>query len=229
MIKHFGKKNDLEGIEETVRMIESIYGESFMNISAPEYEDYELDITLTTTGGTSYPMEVKTTRYGNYLNNGRIAMNWYPCRNCPENKDSIGNNMRFADTPTSATSITDMTGWTTTMSMEELDADMTPIPDNMEGKPVYIINADMIDGAICKGKRKSKGRKLFDNEKSCLVYNMPDGFLIFNNKNLCNAFLGYCWYKTGHTTDIHPEDKKRWELKMVFDLTKAVYVPKARV
>ena len=60
---------------------------------------------------------------------------------------------------------------------------------------------------------------------ACLVYIAPDGMIIFNPKELKNAFVGYADYFVRHTTEYGKNNKRLWETKAVLDLSQGTYVP----
>lgn len=226
-------QKELQGICEVSKALKENY-DWYINEEIPTIEDYGLDIIFT--GKTDntiarYEMEVKTDRYGPFkYENGDIAENWYPCRDCPDNPKSIGNYMRFCDVPPSSMTISNLEEWTTTMTHDEIWNDTTPVPDNIKDCPVYILNATTKYGTIKKGKIESKGRKIWGKNGKCLAYNMQDGIIFFNQKSIKEAFRGYCWYLTTHTTDIKYGSKEKvWELKMIFDLSKGKYIKKPQI
>lgn len=226
----FKNEKELQGIYEVSNLLKTNFPEWYINDYIPIEEDFNLDLTFTAKTDNiehRYEMEIKTDRYGPYMIGEEVAKNWYACRDCHDNPKSIGNNMRFCDVPPSSMTITQLTEWTTSMTYEEINKDTTPIPENIKNKPIYIINATMQSGLIKKNKYESKGYKIYRQWDRYLTYNMKDGILIFTPKRLRDAYLGYCWYLTTHTTDFKEGSKEKiWELKIILDLSKAMYIKK---
>lgn len=79
------------------------------------------------------------------------------------------------------------------------------------GNPIYFVN-------------QHKYNRLMESPNACLIYAAPDGLLIFNHKQLREAFLGYADYYVKHTTELNNRHMQ-WETKALLDLTKAKYLP----
>jgi hypothetical protein len=97
----------------------------------------------------------------------------------------------------------------------------SPPIDMREGKPIYILNASDLNGNI----HNSKWHYITNNKYS-FSYVSSDGILLFNPKQLEDAFIGYAWYKnSSHTTEIKNYYNKGpvWELKALIDLSKGSY------
>lgn len=78
-----------------------------------------------------------------------------------------------------------------------------------EGTPIYFVN-------------DTKWDRLLDAH-ACLCFLAPDGMLLFSQKELKEAFLGYADYFVSHTTQFSNK-KRRWERKAILDLSKGSYV-----
>lgn len=79
------------------------------------------------------------------------------------------------------------------------------------GTPIYFVN-------------QTKYKRLMDTPGACLVYAAPDGILLYNHKQLKEAFKGYADYYVKHTTELG-DRHMQWETKALLDMSKAKYLP----
>jgi len=82
--------------------------------------------------------------------------------------------------------------------------------DMSSGLPIYFIN-------------ETKWNRIMD-AKGCLCYLAPDGMLLFSNKALKDAFVGFADYYVKHTTQF-ADKRMEWEKKAVLNLEYGAYVP----
>lgn len=88
------------------------------------------------------------------------------------------------------------------------------------GTPIYFVNATDAYGDYDRGKYK----RIMDAH-ACLSFLAPDGIILFNQKDLKDAFIGYADYYVKHTTAFHQKGKRLWETKAILDLSKGKYLP----
>lgn len=93
--------------------------------------------------------------------------------------------------------------------------------DIATGTPVYFVNAE----TEYRQEEGSKWDKLMKDNKSCLSFLAKDGIVLFSHKSMVDAFIGYAYYLTSHTTEIGNKGKRTREKKAVLDMTKGLFIP----
>jgi hypothetical protein len=93
------------------------------------------------------------------------------------------------------------------------------IPKNIEGKPVYFLNATDVNGCIYN----SKWYHILQNNTG-LTIAAKDGIVMFSPGQLKKAFITYAWYwQPAHTELYNKKYDPHWELKAIIDLSKGSY------
>ena len=97
---------------------------------------------------------------------------------------------------------------------EDFDRDTTPMPEEFKGgKPIMMINSTDKYGNLT-----GKWHKL-EEVKGGLIFVRAGEILVFTQKALKKAFLGFVWINCSHTTDFG--DRCRyWERKAAIDIDK---------
>lgn len=179
------------------------------NVSVDVDEDfahYDITYTATTLNNKEYvgTQEVKT------------IMN-YPIKANGEFRDyfkyDIKNKMRFGNTPNADPDTRNLPlYWKETPIYKD-------IPENIKDVPVYFLNA--ADNTDCI--HNSKWHYMQQNGTGLSIV-AEDGIIMFNHKQLIDAFLGYAWYyQPSHTELYNKQYKPKFELKAVIDLSKGSY------
>lgn len=92
--------------------------------------------------------------------------------------------------------------------------------DTTTGIPVYFVNAE----TEYRKEEGSKWDKLIKNKNSCLSFLAKDGIILFSHKSLVEAFVGYAYYFTPHTTEFGKSKKRVKEKKTIIDLSKGLFI-----
>jgi len=172
------------------------------------YAHWDITYTATTLDDKEYvgTQEVKT------------IMN-YPIKENGEFRDyfkyDIKNKMKFGSVPPPKSDTRQLPlYWKETPTYKE-------IPENIKDVPVYFLNA--ADNTDCI--HNSKWHYMQRNGTGLSIV-AEDGIIMFNHKQLIDAFLGYAWYyQPSHTELYHKKYEPHWELKAIIDLTKGSYYP----
>lgn len=170
------------------------------------YAHWDITYTATTLENKEYvgTQEVKT------------IMN-YPIKENGEFRDyfkyDIKNKMKFGNVPPPISDTRQLpVYWKYTPTYEEM-------PEEMKDKPIYFLNAS--DNTDCI--HNSKWHYMNRNNTGLSIV-AEDGVIMFNHKQLTDAFLGYAWYyQPAHTELYHKKYEPHWELKAVIDLSKGSY------
>jgi len=199
------------------------------SVTYPETEDFDIDLTLTTVDGDVYKEEVKTSRnhclkdelgnwndYYSLSSTNGMYRNLY-WGNLPDKTDTVGQIRNI-----------DYNSINFFPSIEEqikMDFNPRETPEHLKDKYVYVLNASAIDrwnGGVNLLPNNCKFYQMMQGSDKCLIYLAGDGFLIWNPRQLKEAFLGYVWMYCKHTNDFANQDRS-YELKAMFDMSKATY------
>lgn len=167
----------------------------FKQVAYSEVEDYNLDITCITHSGETLFQEVKSSRKQPIKINDEF--------NPYYRIDGTGGLFRNF------------------LFKENKCSESGEIPEHMLGKYAYIISAStwFKRTELCDD---SKWMKLYSKDNTMFVLVAEDGVLIFNNKDLKDAFLGYGLMYCPHTNDFNNRNCN-YELKALLDISKAKY------
>ena len=194
---------------EVASFMEDNY-EWVVNTSVPEIEDFKpYDIIYTAQTEDRYyvsTQEVKSILGFPLKNDGKFR-NYF--------KKDIKNKLRFGEVPKYTTNITDLPRYW----------NVTPtdigIPENIENKPIYILNAADKYNNI----HNSKWYKM-QKEKVGLTLCAEDGIVMFSHSQLKKAFVGFAWYLNKSHTELYDKEyNPHYELKALIDLSKGTYYP----
>lgn len=155
--------------------------------------------------------EVKTIMGGPLKFDGQWS-NWYSTMNpC-----GIMKNLKFGNVPPPSMDILDVPHFWEPETFAPTDE---PMPEEWEGKHIYILNAEDKFHRIQNGKTY----KVYQHNAT-VVYLASDGLLFFSPSKLRKAFLGYAWFlNKSHTEEYNKKYEPVWELKAIFDLDGGSY------
>jgi hypothetical protein len=130
-------------------------------------------------------------------------------------KEDIKNKLKFGEVPEYTTNITELPKYWDGKPKDD------EIPENIETKPIYILNAADKYNNI----HNSKWYKMNKN-KIGLTLCAEDGIIMFSHSQLKKAFMGYAWYlNKSHTELYNKKIDPHYELKALIDLSKGSYYP----
>ena len=222
-------RNDIKALE----WISNHQEERYDWVSSCTYsveEDYGIDLTLTTVNGLTAKEEVKTSRNHTIKDEKGEFNDYYSLStytgmyrnlywgNLP-NKDDEIRKLRSVD-------YYSINFYPTTEEQAEMGFNPRETPAEFKDKYVYVLNASSINrwnGNVEIMPYNCKAYQMFKEPNSCLIYIAEDGYLIWNPKQLREAFLGYVWMYCKHTNDFQNQDKS-YELKAMFDMSKAKFI-----
>lgn len=197
------------------------------SVSIETEEDGGWDATLSTTAGT-YPQEIKTISTSSFKDEFG-EFNSYFNTDCTT---GIARNFCYANVPCSSDTLDEIFaeyyGICDTTSFEDYEEDVTPCPENLQGKNIWIINASVVlrNGKEIVMSNKSKYYKLM-SEKAIFVLMASDGIIVFTPTMLRQAFCGYVRMKCKHINNenavYQTNQNYGYELKAVIDLDKGKF------
>lgn len=178
------------------------------DVDIPEYEDDEFDINFsanTKFGIKGFSAEVK--RVNKYYTD---TINVFT--------DIASANTRFW-----ISSTYDKEEYT---QDEILNNTQDTIPQSLIGKQIYMLNASQ---NLYNGNQRITGKCKWNDivnspKPVYVVYLYKNAMLVYNPKQLFNAFLGLYWYNTAfvnQTTAIHYKQGSGWQRKAMIDLSQA--------
>lgn len=185
------------------------------DIYVPDKEDFQsYDILYTAT--TSTGKEIEGTQEVKTINNFPLQEEGEFREYFSNNTHGIKEKLLFGNIPEPTPNTDELPKtWNKTPCKDKM-------PDNIKDEPIYILNATDVNGNI----KNSKWHHMQQN-KTGLSIVAKDGIVMFNNKQLNDAFLGYAWYlNKSHTELYNKKYDPHYELKAVFNLNKGSYYKK---
>lgn len=185
------------------------------DIYVPDKEDFQsYDILYTAT--TSTGKEIEGTQEVKTINNFPLQEEGEFREYFSNDTCGIKNKMLFGNTPDATLSTDELPKYWLENPYE------TEIPDNIKEKPIYILNAADVNGNI----KNSKWYHMQKN-KTGLSLVAKDGILMFNHKQIKEAFMGYGWYlNKSHTELYNKKYNPHYELKAIINLEKGSFYKK---
>lgn len=189
------------------------------DVTFKEKEDYGIDLDLITTDNRLFKEEVKTCRSQSIKNEDGSFNDYFRLGN---NKGMFKNGC-WKNTPNKYDNFKDINKLD--VSNISYGTVAGSVPEELSDKYCYMLNASTTGyyNGLELCPNRCKFTQVFGHNNTILVYLAQDGMIIWTNKQLKEAFLGYMWLWCPHTQDFD-NNEYGFELKALFDMSKGTYI-----